>query len=288
MKYKVSVIGITVFLLFVITGFTTKVFSFGFTEEQANMMNLQTFLISDFGDEKDQTNQVVWVLKYSRFAKPSDPTKQMSDPDTNICYGEYVEGRPSGLPQSVEKQQKYCLGVKAQFLKQGYNWIEIYPVKLKGSILNADNKPVTTIENPSERLPADNLGGKITNRVFEQATNLNLEGVVKSLDLWVWGGNYRYWLEFHLIDYKGFLHRLSAGDIKYIGWLNLRTKIPEYIPQAEHHVPFLKNLKIVMMKLWGYPTERVDQFFVYFDYMQVQTDVYRQRFNGDELAEIKW
>jgi len=80
----------------------------------------------------------------------------------------------------------------------------------------------------------------------------------------------------------------DSSNILEVKKISKDSKIPEYIPQAEHHVPFLKNLKIVMMKLWGYPTERVDQFFVYFDYMQVQTDVYRQRFNGDELAEIKW
>ena len=108
------------------------------------------------------------------------------------------------------------------------------------------------------------------------------------MDMWVWGGNYNYWMEFYLEDYKGFLHRLPAGDISYVGWKNLRTRIPDDIPQAEYHVPFMKPLKLEMIKLWSYPTERVDQFYCYFDYLQVQTDVYLERFNGDDLANNKW
>jgi hypothetical protein len=288
MKCKGSMTVLVLALIFVISGVASKIHAFGFTEDQRDIMNLQTFVISDFGDEIDQTNGIVWVAKYSRFAKPSDYTKQMSDPDTNSCYLSYQEGKPLGLPHQVDAKQKWCLGIKAQFLKQGFNWIEIYPLALKGGILDASGKPMSTIVNPSDNSLVDNFGGKASNKYTDYVTNFNLDGVVKSLDMWVWGGNYKYWMEFHLQDYKGFLHRLSAGDIKYVGWMNMRTKIPEYIPQAESHVPFLKNLKLILIKLWGYPTERVDQFYVYFDYMQVQTDVYRQRFNGDDLAESRW
>jgi hypothetical protein len=65
-------------------------------------------------------------------------------------------------------------------------------------------------------------------------------------------------------------------------------QIPDNIPQAEMHVPFLKSLSLQMIKLWSYPTERVDQFYCYFSYLQVQTDVYIERFNGDDLANKRW
>jgi hypothetical protein len=131
-------------------------------------------------------------------------------------------------------------------------------------------------------------GGKPDPDLKGKPTYIELIGMVKSLDMWVWGGNYKYWLEFYLVDYKGFLNRLSAGDLTFVGWRNVRTKVPDYIPQAEYHVPFLKSLKLTMVKLWANPTERADQFYSYFDYMQVQTDVYMQRFNGDDMANNRW
>lgn len=270
MKYKGRV---KLFLFGLIFGFLLLgreyIFSFGFSETGRQTINLQTFVVSDFGDEKDQANGIVWKAKFSRFAKPADPTKEMSGWDTNACNVRYIQAKPLGLPQEVDVKQKWSLGVKAQFIKKGYNWIELYPDKATGkNILDANGNPDPTIETKREPM--------------------NLIGVVKSLDVWVWGGNYKYWIEFYLLDYKGFLHRVPVGDIDFVGWRNLRTKIPEYIPQAEKHVPFLKPLKLQTIKFWAYPDERVDQFYVYLDYMQVQTDVYLERFNGDDLANNVW
>jgi hypothetical protein len=269
MKYKGSKVVVLSFLFLAVVLFCNgKAFSFGFSDKERDTVNLQTFVVSDFGDEKDQTNNIVWKAKFSRFAKPSDYTKELSGWDSNACAVSYVEARPLGLPQELESKQKWSLGIKAEFIKKGYNWIEVYPVKTSGGIMGSGGKP---------NVDADGKPAMV-----------DLVGVIKSLDLWVWGGNYQYALEFYLWDYKGFLHQLPAGNITFVGWRNMRTKVPDYIPQAENRVPFLKPLKISMLKLWAYPTERVDQFYCYFDYMQVQTDVYLERFNGDDLAAKKW
>ncbi len=269
MKYKGIVMFFSYLMFTAILIFSNvKAFGYGFSKSDSDTVNLQTFATSDFGNDKDVSNSIVWKARFSRFAKPADVNKELSGWDTNACKLEYFQATPLGLPQEVMSKQKWSVGIKAEFIKKGYNWIEIYPVKTTGSIFGADQKPDPNIDGTP--------------------TSINLIGVVKSLDLWVWGGNYKYWLEFYISDYKGFLYRLNAGDINYIGWKNLRTKIPDYIPQAEKHVPFLKPLKLDMMKLWAYPMERVDQFFCYFSYLQVQTDVYMERFNGDDLANVKW
>ncbi len=266
MKFRGSV-GITGAIVVAILFTAAKVFPFGFTEGERDVVNLQTFVLSDFGDEKDQSNRIVWTARFSRFAKPTDPTKELSPPDTNACTAEYFQAKPLGIPMEIESRQKWSLGIKAQFTRRGYNWIEIYPVKTDGDIM---------------------AGGKPNPRAAGKPTVVELVGIVKSLDMWVWGGNYKYWLEFYLQDHKGFLHRLSAGDLTFVGWRNVRTKIPNYVPQAEFHVPFLKPLKVTMIKFWANPTERADQFYAYLDYMQVQADVYMQRFNGDDLANNRW
>lgn len=247
---------------------SVNAFSFGFSGREKNTVNLQTFIVSDFGDGVDKKKGIIWTAKFSRFAKPADSSKEMSEPDSNACKVDYFKAKPLGLPQQTDKAQIWALGVKAEFIKKSYNWIELMPMKAAGGIGTADAKPVAS--------------GKLT------PEPVVLQGVIKSLDVWIWGGNYKYWVEFYLRDYQGFLHRLSAGDIAYVGWKNVRTKVPTSIKQAEHHVPFMKPLKLEKIKLWSYPTERVDQFYAYFDYMQVQTDVFVQRFNGDDLAKETW
>jgi hypothetical protein len=281
-KGHVGLISLFLFLSFVIIC-KTNLFSFNIGGGRQAAVNLQTLVVSDFGNDSDQSNNIKWNAKFSRFAKPIDPNQENSPADPKACGVTYVEAKPLGLPQYIDAREKWSLGIKAQFTRKGYNWIEVYPVK--GSAGSETAKQTVTITsnqtNTSSGQPAVSEGGNVISPI-------SLPGQIKSMDMWVWGGNYHYWMEFYLVDYKGYLNRLTAGDIDFVGWKNVALKIPDYVPQAEMHVPFLKSLSLQMIKLWSYPTERVDQFYCYFNYLQVQTDVYVERFNGDDLANKRW
>ncbi len=243
---------------------SVRSYGWGFSESGRKTVNMQTFLLSDFGDEWDKTHGIEWKASFSMFAPKMKVTdtntgKEIEVIDTNLCAARIVEGKPKGLPKNVDEKQKYCLGVKAAFVRKGYNWIEVYPV-------------VRDPKNPDA----------------EPELGLKLPGIVHMLDFWVWGGNYKYTLDIYVRDYKGYLHAIRAGSIKFVGWRNLRIIVPKYIPQWEPHVPFIRNLRFVKFKLWADPNERVDKFYVYFDYMQVQTDIYVERYNGDDLAYVEW
>ncbi len=112
-----------------------------------------------------------------------------------------------------------------------------------------------------------------------------IPGYVKKLDVWVWGANYYYNLEVHLRDYRGVVHKFSLGSLHYMGWKNLSLEIPGYIPQFIRYLPMEKPLTLVRFVVWTEPTERVDDYMIYFDRLKVLTDLYKQRFDGDILAD---
>jgi hypothetical protein len=117
---------------------------------------------------------------------------------------------------------------------------------------------------------------------------LPLYGVVKSLDCWIWGGGYRYDIDFIVMDYNGFFYTLPAGTVDHYGWKNFRVKIPDWIPQKQRWLPKSRPLSFVRFKVTAQPDAREDNFHIYFDYMQVQADIYVERFNGDELVKLNW
>ncbi|MCK4908112.1 MAG: hypothetical protein KAS64_11205 [Spirochaetes bacterium] len=114
---------------------------------------------------------------------------------------------------------------------------------------------------------------------------LRMEGRVKTIDFWVWGGNFNYHIEASLIDYKGFRHIIPIGKINHAGWRNFRFRVPSKIPQEENFIPKLKTLKFEKFIIQAELTARKKDFYVYFDRILYQTDMYIERFDGDGLVK---
>jgi len=112
-----------------------------------------------------------------------------------------------------------------------------------------------------------------------------IPGNAKKLDVWVWGANYYYTLYAHVRDYRGIVHKLPLGSLHFMGWRNLSVEIPKQIPQTVRYLPMEKPLSLVRFEIWTDPNERVDDYVIYFDHLKVLTDMYKQRFDGDELAD---
>ena len=147
-----------------------------------------------------------------------------------------------------------CLGIQAKFDRKGYNYIELIPVK-EDADGNYVNDPI------------------------------KIPGRAKYLDLWVWGSNYDFYLEVHVLDFRGVDHVLPLGSLKYQGWKNLNVTIPSSIPQVDVHLPKYKNVELTKLVVWTRPAERVDDFYIYFDHIKVLTDLFQDRFDGDELID---
>ena len=143
-----------------------------------------------------------------------------------------------------------ALGVEASFIRRGYNYLEFIPT----------------------------LGG-------EEGEGIPIPGVAKSLDVWVWGSNYNYYMEIHLKDYRGVSHVMKMGNLSFRGWQNLRASIPSVIPQVDFYDPLGSHLQISKIVLWTTPGERVGGFQVYLDELRTLTDVFATPYDGDDLAD---
>lgn len=167
-----------------------------------------------------------------------------------------VRGYPDTLysKKQAEGKDLHILGIKASFDRKGYNYLEVIPV-------------------------TKDKNGKIVAKPIE------LPGMVKSIDLWVWGANFNYYIEVFLLDSRGINHRLFLGDLNFEGWKNLSVNIPSYIPQSRRYIPKREALYLTKIVIWTRPNERVNDFYVYFDNLKVNTDTFISKFDGDELAD---
>jgi hypothetical protein len=152
------------------------------------------------------------------------------------------------------------LAVAMLFDRKEYNWVDIIP--------GTKDKPV----------------------------ELPLPGRVKNLDLWIWSGNFQYYMEAFVRDYRGVVYTIPLGDLSFVGWKNLRINIPDNVPQAKKYLPKRQGLTLVKFRIWTRPTEvtvipgtegaeqidRAVKFYIY--NIKVLTDTFESLFDGDTLT----
>jgi hypothetical protein len=113
------------------------------------------------------------------------------------------------------------LGIAMLFDRKEYNWVDIIP--------GTKDKPI----------------------------ELPLPGRVKMLDLWIWSGDFDYYVEAFFRDFRGIVHTLPMGDLNFVGWKNIRITIPDTIVQSKKYLPKREGLSLVKFRIWTKPGEVV-------------------------------
>ncbi len=161
----------------------------------------------------------------------------------------YFNALPRPLHEMYEDHEKAkVLGLQMKFNRKGDNWADIYPVK--------------------------------DGELYE----IPFKGIIKRLELWVWGTGYYYDIEVLVRDVYGRVHTLPLGLVNYKGWRNLTVTVPGNIPQASKYLGNKHKMTLVCFRIRTRPSERVDDFKIYFDDFKALTNVFINSFDGYELA----
>ena len=220
---------------------------------QEPTVSLQTIILERFNGEtvrewsfQGRTHEfdLEWRTDASRFASQIDGE---SFPQTT-----FVQAWPQALfGSNREGNDLQSFGIWGKFDRQGFNWVDVYPVR-------------TGSDEPFE---------------------IPIPGRVRALDMWVWGSNLNYELEAYVRDHRGVVHSINMGSIAFTGWRNMQVRIPATIMQSRRVLPSYAGLHFVKFRIWTTPPERVDNFFVYFNQLKVLTDVFETLFDGNDLAD---
>jgi hypothetical protein len=208
-------------------------------------INLESRILESFNGDSDAPYK--WKTDASRFITRTD---EVSYPI--VLHVDAWPGAAFGYSRD-ENNPVRSLGLRGGFDRRGYNWIDLYPVL-------ADDPDEEPFEIP-------------------------IPGRIHNLDVWVWGSNLRYYIEVYVRDHVGVIHALKLGDIAYPGWRNLRVNIPTSIPQSRRVLPAYAGLYFVKFRIWTQPTEKVDNFYIYFKQLKILTDVFESLFDGNDLAD---
>ena len=110
---------------------------------------------------------------------------------------------------------------------------------------------------------------------------LPIEGITKTISMWVVGRNYNHTLNLMLEDHFGNRAEITVGKLNFSGWKKLTVAIPTNIVQRDYHYNNQMGVKVVGFRIDTDPEEAYGTYYVYFDDMRAVTDLFGEE-NRDE------
>ena len=110
-----------------------------------------------------------------------------------------------------------------------------------------------------------------------------IEGITKTVSIWVAGRNYNHELVLLIQDFFGRPFELFVGKLNFQGWKKLTVAIP---PQAEdgfngivqrnYHYNNNLGLKVMGFRIDADPWEAYGSYYLYFDDLRAVTDLFAE------------
>jgi hypothetical protein len=122
------------------------------------------------------------------------------------------------------------------------------------------------------------------NEIFIEPTKaIPIEGITKTVTVWVIGRNYNHLLWLELKDFFGNTYELPMGKLNFQGWKKLSVAIPPQNPdgrtgivQRNFHYTSHMGLKITGFRVECDPDEAFGTYYIYLDDLRAVTDLFAE------------
>jgi hypothetical protein len=104
--------------------------------------------------------------------------------------------------------------------------------------------------------------------------SLPIEGITKTISVWVVGRNYNHMLKVLIQDYLGRQLELTMGSLNFMGWKQLVVAVPPNIVQTEFHFTYKTGIKILGFRVDCDPLEDFGTYYLYLDDLRAVSDLF--------------
>lgn len=116
---------------------------------------------------------------------------------------------------------------------------------------------------------------------------LPVEGIAKTLSVWVVGRNMHHTLYLLIEDFFGNRAELTLGTLNFSGWKQLIVAVPPSIKQRDFHYKDRMGIKIMGFRVETDPLEAFGSYYVYFDDMRAVTDLFAsENRDPDDIPDV--
>ncbi len=120
-----------------------------------------------------------------------------------------------------------------------------------------------------------------------------VEGIAKTISVWVAGRNYNHVLKVMIKDAFGRDYELYMGKLNFQGWKKLTVAIPPQAPdgksgivQHDYHYGHTTGIKITGFKVECDPMEAYGSYYIYLDDLRAITDLFaEEQRDSDDMVD---
>jgi hypothetical protein len=134
------------------------------------------------------------------------------------------------------------------------------------------------------------------NEIFINAKRpIPIEGITKTVSVWVVGRNYNHLLFLELKDFFGNTYELPMGRLNFQGWKKLSVAIPPQNPdgrtgivQRNFHYTSHMGLRVTGFRIQCDPDEAFGTYYIYFDDLRAVTDLFAEDMRDSDDMPDTW
>jgi hypothetical protein len=173
------------------------------------------------------------------------------------------------------------------------------------SIRRKEGAPISKTDVDKERLDLEKeVGGSAGNFVLGTKVDfyrraitsfyvypvkpLPVQGITKTISVWVIGRNFNHVLKVVLEDYYGDRNELTIGKLNFIGWKKMTVAVPPSLAQSDFHYTARMGLKVVGLKVECELLESYGTFYIYFDDLSAVTDLFQEQHRDKDDVPDDW
>jgi len=120
-----------------------------------------------------------------------------------------------------------------------------------------------------------------------------IEGITKTVSVWVAGRNFNHDLTLLIQDYFGRNYEIYMGKLNFQGWKKLTVAIPPQstdgvngVIQRSYHYNNQMGIKIMGFRIDCDPLEAYGNYYIYFDDLRAVTDLFAENNRDpDDMAD---
>lgn len=114
-----------------------------------------------------------------------------------------------------------------------------------------------------------------------------VEGICKTVSVWVIGRNTDHMLKLLVKDHFGNKAEITMGKLNFAGWKKMTVAIPATIVQKNYHYANRMGIEILGFRVDCDPEEAYGSYYLYLDDLRATTDLFTENNRDqDDIADI--